>query len=518
MHKNNEIKIFRDKLYQLFPKRKDTIMNLIDAVCCSGHISSSVVQLSKSDSFNRQYSSITDAITNGLNEVDFHKTGKLIYDSASNVGERMPYRFLVDCTPHPRRYSKKLKDKHITHYPNQAPGNKPICVGHQYSVLMMLPEEKQKREQRWLIPIAAQRVRSNEKGNEIGMQQITENIDELGLKKDLCISIGDSLYGTEACRIEAKKQDNLVHIFRISNNRNLYSKPECQSNSVISKGRKREFGQKMNLGKISTHLPHHREEEFQWVNSKGKEYTVRMRSWDDMLLRGSRCYNASKDPMNLVQVQLLDETRRDIYKRPLWLCVFGSKRHEVSAINAYKNYKSRYDIEHFFRFGKQKLLLTSYQTPEVKHEELWWQLCLIAYAQLYLGKDIVSSNPEPWERYLSEYQNNSKTKEVSPSQVQKSFSDILQIIGTPAKPSVARGRNSGRALGSKQPKRETSDVIFKSKISAQKKQKNIIIDSENKGYISEPKRITSIITMVQKLLKKLNITPEDFSNLLLDST
>ena len=90
--------------------------------------------------------------------------------------------------------------------------------------------------------------------------------------------------------------------------------------------------------------------------------------------------------MNLVQISILDKNQKEVHKRPLWLCVFGARRNDVSAIDAYKNYKSRYDIEHFFRFGKQKILFTSYQTPKVEHEELWWKLCLIAYAQLYLGK------------------------------------------------------------------------------------------------------------------------------------
>ena len=147
----------------------------------------------------------------------------------------------------------------------------------------------------------------------------------------------------------------------------------------------------MNLGKLDTHIPHNTQEEFKWTNYKGIEYTVRVRCWKDMLLRGSRHYNGSKHPMNLVQISILDKNKKEVHKRPLWLCVFGTRRNDVSAIDAYKNYKSRYDIEHFFRFGKQKLLFTSYQTPKVEHEELWWKLCLIAYAQLYLGKGIVSS-------------------------------------------------------------------------------------------------------------------------------
>jgi len=42
----------------------------------------------------------------------------------------------------------------------------------------------------------------------------------------------------------------------------------------------------------------------------------------------------------------------------------------------------RLDIEHFFRFGKTRLLMDKIQTPDVEHEEAWWQLVMIAYTQL----------------------------------------------------------------------------------------------------------------------------------------
>ena len=102
--------------------------------------------------------------------------------------------------------------------------------------------------------------------------------------------------------------------------------------------------------------------------------------------------------------------------------------------------------------------------------------------------------------------------------MQRNFSDILQMIGTPAKTSVARGRKSGRLLGEKQVKRASLDIVFKSKAAIQKKLKSIITETENKTNISKPEKITSLVELVQKLLKKANITPEKFSNLLLDST
>lgn len=514
------IQQFRSELYQLFPKRSDAIMNLLDALTSHGHRCRSVIQLSNVNCFDRQYSSITDAIADGLPHVDFKKIAKLVYDSASKGREAKRHLFIIDCTPNPRPYARKLVDRHITHHPNPAPGNKPIVVGHQYSVLTMLPNNNLEKGKRWVIPISAKRVESCKKGNEVGMEQIADSISTLDLGRELCITVGDTLYGTEQCRVSASKQSNLVHIFRVNSKRNLYSKPTRTESSMSKKGRKTEFGDKMNLSDVKTHRACDRYEEKSFVNSKGKEYTIQLKCWDNMLLRGSRKYHSSKHPMNLIQITMLNDKKEDVYKRPLWLSVFGKRRNEITLYDAHQSYNSRYDIEHFFRFSKQNLLLDTYQTPDVEHEELWWQLCMIAYTQLYLGKDNIANSVQPWERYLPAHKNTTDEIKatITPSQAQRGFADLLKAIGTPARPSVARGKASGRQVGAAQVKRELQQIIFKLQKDSLQKAKSIVTGSESAPDISDPQRILSFINLVQASLKKLNISASEFTNLLLNTT
>ena len=172
------------------------------------------------------------------------------------------------------------------------------------------------------------------------------------------------------------------------------------------------------------------------------------------------------------------------------------------------------------RFSKQNLLLDAYQTPDVEHEELWWQLCMIAYTQLYLGKDSIANSVQPWERYLPEYKTaTDKIKAtITPSQAQRGFADLLKVIGTPAKPSVARGKTSGRQVGTAQVKRELKQIIFKFQKDARQNTESIVEDSESAPDISNPQRILSFINLVQASLKKLNISAAEFTNLLLNTT
>jgi len=179
-----KLNLFRGALYSLFTKRKDATMNLMDALTSDGAQYDSPVQLSNSEFFEREYSSVTDSIADGLPHVRCKAIPKLIYKYTIGKAHKLPNRFLVDCTAYPRPFAKKLKDRTIVHAPNPAPGNKPICVGHQYSSVALLPDDTQASEKHWLVPISAKRVQSSEKGNEVGMEQIVDCIDDLELRDE----------------------------------------------------------------------------------------------------------------------------------------------------------------------------------------------------------------------------------------------------------------------------------------------------------------------------------------------
>ncbi len=86
---------------------------------------------------------------------------------------------------------------------------------------------------------------------------------------------------------------------------------------------------------------------------------------------------------------------------------------------------------------------------------------MIAYTQLYLGREMAENLANPWEKYLPAVRSNSREK--SPSQVQKDFQRIIKGIGTPAKPPKPRNKSQGRARGETQPKRLCHPVVFKAK-------------------------------------------------------
>jgi len=124
---------------------------------------------------------------------------------------------------------------------------------------------------------------------------------------------------------------------------------------------------------------------------------------------------------------------------------------------AYSCFRQRFDIKHIFRFGKQRLLMTQFQTPDVKHEENCIHLVMLAYVQLWAAKDLASHLPRPWERYLKP-QND---KIVTQSVVQRDFHSLISEIGKPGHSPKPRGNSNGRVAGHSQPKRSKHPVVKK---------------------------------------------------------
>ena len=118
----------------------------------------------------------------------------------------------------------------------------------------------------------------------------------------------------------------------------------------------------------------------------------------------------------------------------------------MSVIN---HLSQRFDLEHFFRFGEKKLLMASYQTPDVANEELFAKLCMVAHTQLFLARNDGDLYLKKWERYgkSSTIKNCANQKTLTPTQAQRSFSSILNKVGTFALPAKKRGKNFGFTPG-----------------------------------------------------------------------
>lgn len=370
-----ELEQFRQQLYQNFNNRADTLMELVDAICSNGD-AGSVVDYSLTACFRRSYSTIFKAI----NEMEWDELAiaHLLAPYLPGPQQRRFWLLGTDVTPQPRQFAHTLPDRGMVYQPNAVKGNKPVTIGHQYSTTVMLPEAEKGMSPSWVIPLMTARVSTNQDKELVGSTQVEALLQDpkLPFGKHLCVHVGDSNYSKPACLQASRHHGHLVNIARARGTRTFYRQfvPTAEEAQATGAGHPTWYGAKFSLKKPETW--HEADDQLTIIEKsrRGKVYRIEICAWRNMLMPGinkPKPLPMHQHPFTLVQVVRYDEKGQVACKKPLWLIVMGKRRQELSLRDIYQAYCQRYDLEHFFRFGKQKLLLATFQTPEEVREENW---------------------------------------------------------------------------------------------------------------------------------------------------
>lgn len=453
-----ELTQFRQSLYQNLNNRADTVMEVIDALC-SSPTAQSPVELTLAPSFRRTYSTLYKAIEQfGWEKLQL---AELLAPYLPLPRSRTFWLLGVDVTPQPRPFAPTLVDRGMVYQPNEVKGNKPVTIGHQYSTVVLLPEAEAHLSSSWLVPLMTQRVATYDDKELVGAGQIDDLLRDrrLPFHRSLCVDVGDTSYSKPQYLHANRHHQKLITIARVRGTRTFYRQAVNETTNN-GPGHPTWFGDAFRLKNSATwHAPDETIMRTE-VSRHGKHYRIEVQAWHNLLMRGKRepkPFPMHQYPFTLVRIVRYDVQGRQVGKHPLWLIVIGPRRHELRLVDVYQAYGQRYDLEHFFRFGKQKLLLVDFQTPQTDREERWWHLVHIAYAQLWMARHVAFLLPRPWERYLPAM----RTRRMSPTLVQRDFARIIRQLGTPAKPPKHRGNSKGRPQGFKLPPRTRHKVVVK---------------------------------------------------------
>jgi len=452
-----QLKQFRQQVYQNFNKRADTLMDLVDALSSQEH-ARSVVELSLEEHFRRGHSALFKAIS----EWEW-ANNHLAALAGPHLPQPQQHEFWLlgmDVTPLPRTSARTLEDRGFVYRPTAIKGNKPITIGHQYSTVVLHPEKENDRAAPWVVPLSNRRIKTWEDKEVVGAEQIEALLSDesLPFHGQLCVEVEDSGYSKPAYLSANRHHTNLVSIVRSRSNRTYYHQPDPETLSETS-GHPTWYGEAFSLKDRQTWHDPDEVAVTTHTSCRGRTFTVVIQAWHNMLMRGKRKpypMPMHQYPFTLVRICLYDEHGKLALRRPLWLLVVSKRRHELSLLDIYHAYTQRFDIEHFFRFGKQKLLLDHFQTPIVSHEETWWQLAHLTYLQLWVAKDCAQSLPRPWERSLP-----AAKERITPTYVQRDMKRIIRQIGTPASVPKRRGYSPGWEEGRPRPRRDRLAVVKK---------------------------------------------------------
>jgi len=472
---------FCQKLLSFFDNNSKAIVNLIVALA-SNIGAKSVIELALNPVYNYQYSSICDAIDNifkyktqnattqekTAERLEFDKKSQTVFKDFLPPLWKDKYRLLNnDVTPIIRAYSPTLEDREFVHTANNViSGNKPISIGVNLSVIGLSARENNIS---WNLPLSMLKVPIDMKSSRFAAKQLDVIVNNKELfAKDLFINTSDSAYCNIGFAYPTYGYENLINIIRIAGHRNVLHKFEGTQHA--GKGRHTEYGNIFKLGHSQTHSCPNHTDEFEIILKKNqKKCKVIAKQYNNMILKGTRENKMSDKPFNLISIQVFDiQTNNKVFAKTLWLTVWGQKRNELTCKEVYEAFRLRFDIEFFFRFGKQKLLLDNFQTPKTEHLENWFDIVKYSYWLLYLSRKDGQNNLRKWEKYLEQYKNQD-VKELnyntikSPSQTQRAMSGIISEFAKKHLIPKTRNKSSGRRKGETQTPRKRFEVVKKGK-------------------------------------------------------
>jgi len=406
---------FRQKLYQILPKRADAILDFIDALTVAGHVASPVA-LSEEVPFRRKFGSIYDVLSEGRVEREpLH--GLLAESQPTDSDQIAGYEmYALDTTPDERPAAETLAERGLL----KAQKNEPVRVGQKFSWLVRLV----KAGTSWVAPWDVRRVKTASNDNQTAVAQVQE-LDEQNSRPKVVVA--DSLYANQVFLAVFLAVKTIMALVRLRQNLTLYERP--QPKPVGSRGAPRKHGPAFKMAR-----PHRSPDRATSFQLGGQ--TIRLSAWHGLHLRQLPSLVGLA-----LRVEFLKADGTPRYQRPMWLFWTGPETVALEAIC--RMYLWRFAIEHAFRFMKQHLGLNAHCLTDPESIQGWMWLCALAYWQLLLMAGAVDDLCPAWYPRKAE----SPQRCLTPGQVQRSAGRFLVKLGTPAKPPRPAGKGRGRVKG-----------------------------------------------------------------------
>lgn len=437
----------------------------------------SITELSLSPLYHYQYSSITKAIAClAKDNKEYERVSQLLLKFCLSYYEHEESLTVLqtDVTPIGKAHSPTLPDRtYVAIANNVIGGNKPVTVGYNLSCINLAAGHN------WSLPLTARRVGPDQTAVDCAVDQVNEllsSCSELALK-DLVINLLDCSYGTAGYLSRTYKHKKLINVTRLRAGRKVWSAAEGKE----SKGAPRIYGDKYYLQAESRWKTYTRKgQSYQvWQPSiferpaderrlleaqtkKGRALIIDLWRWNDLKIRSKNGCNMKDKSMDVIAVRVRDaQTGQAVFKREMFLGLCGQQKQRIDTPRAYGLYRRRYGIEPYFRFGKQKLFLDKFQTPDAQHLDNWFLVVQLAAWLLYVMRKEIQYAPKKWQQYNLKEKQAAQGRALSMSQCRKGAEKLfLTFDPNPFKPLKSK-KGKGRQKGQTQKQRTRYKVVKK---------------------------------------------------------
>jgi hypothetical protein len=409
------IQQFRQLVYQIFAKRADGTLDLVDALTVAGHVASPVA-LSEEVPFRRKFSSVYDVLSEG--GIDREQLHPILYEQQPEDCEQISgYEvYGLDTTPDERPEAETLAERGLL----KAQKNAAVCSGQKYSWLVRLVKQRTS----WVAPWDVRRVKADSNDNQTAVEQV-EALNRQSKRPKVVVA--DSLYANVVFLAVFETVKTVLALVRLRRNITLYEQPELKP--AGSRGAPRKHGPKFKMGSPSRQ-PDRSQTFFLGLQK------IRLCAWHKLHFR--------KLPGLVglaLRVEFLKPDGSLRYQRPMWL--FWTGPETIALSDLCRMYLWRFAIEHAFRFMKQHFGLNAHRLTNNDAIQRWMWLCALAYWQLLLmGHAVDDCSPAWYPR-----KGDSQQSWLTPGQVQRGAGRFLLKVGTPASSPRPAGKGLGRPKG-----------------------------------------------------------------------
>ncbi len=446
------------------------------------------VELSASPFCHYHYSNLTKVLKYWqVGEGDFRSFIRGFLPPPRQLATGIRYYALThDVTKMLKAHSPCLKDRQYVPIANNViASNRALGVGYPVSALHLGTGQAG-----WCPPLALARLGPQDDSNAVAVNQISSLLQDetLPFGQELCLLRADSSYGKAIFLASLYDFDHLVLIVRLRPGMKVWAKaPDADPTG----GARRIYGDKFYLTGSSQWKTYHKKGrpyqvwqqalceqpadehlEQDAVLGNGRKVVIDIRRWNDLLIRTKEGASMKNKPLDVLRVQVLDaQSRRPIFDRPMFLAVSGKRKSHVDSALAQEQYHERYDVEPYYRFVKNKLLMDKLQTPTVEHLDPWLRMVQISSWLLFTASEEIGQVSCPvWQKYLPK----NKTAQDQPlqrltiAQTQRAAHLLFCTFDpTPFLPLKCK-KGKGRQKGETFPQRTRFNVVKKIKKSIRK--------------------------------------------------
>ena len=391
--------------------------------------------------------------------------------------ERSAYKLSTDFTTIRKPESPTLEGRGFVNIPNvRISGNKSIDIGYYISCLNLhLYDDDHPKS--WSIPLDNLRVDVKADKVSVAAQQLATLLRDVNLpfaQSEKVVNTADTGYTVPKFISPLIDEfDNLLLINRLrygmkvfkpytgeqkKNGRNkeyendpYYLQTESERTFKHRKTKKTFVKAQRPIFK----LPLDEEVTYDTTLANGRKIKVDICRWNDLLLRGKKNYKMHDKPLDLICIRFTDkETGAALFKRDMFVGVWGKNRRNHSTKDIQIDYKHRYDIEPHNRFSKQQLLADKYQTSDVKSLDAWLYIVMLTFWLLYFSSKDTEVIAKPWEKYLPEIKRATQDKErLSVAMTRKGAKKLFSTFDiAPFKPQESKN-GLGNKKGTQRPRK-----------------------------------------------------------------